>query len=156
MVATDLPRLTVNLLSWLVEHPAPGSVIPVAAGVPQTLCARYAAADLDRALALANAGRRSLRDLLNGSDALLVGPRSGKRPPAIRLPSSTWTLRATSPGSAPAGDQPSPSPDGGGGHRVRPDHQVDLPDQVDLPEYLATEEPGSGLTGRARSRFPWR
>ena len=74
VVATDLPRLTVDLLSWLVEHPAPGSVIPVVQDVPQTLCARYAAADLERAVALVDAGRRSLRDLLNGSDALLAGP----------------------------------------------------------------------------------
>jgi molybdopterin-guanine dinucleotide biosynthesis protein A len=74
VVATDLPRLTATLLAWLAEHPAPTSVVPVALGVPQPLCARYAARDLDRAVALAAKGRRSMRDLLEGTNALLVGP----------------------------------------------------------------------------------
>ena len=74
VVATDLPRLTLDLLSWLVEHPARTSVVPVALGVPQPLCARYSARDLDRAVVLAALGRRSLRDLFDGTDALLVGP----------------------------------------------------------------------------------
>jgi molybdopterin-guanine dinucleotide biosynthesis protein A len=46
----------------------------VALGVPQPLCARYSARDLDRAVVLAALGRRSLRELLDGTDALLVGP----------------------------------------------------------------------------------
>ncbi len=74
VVATDLPRLTIDLLSWLVEHPSRTSVVPVALGVAQPLCARYSARDLDRAVVLAAMGRRSLRDLLDGIDALLVGP----------------------------------------------------------------------------------
>jgi molybdopterin-guanine dinucleotide biosynthesis protein A len=74
VVATDLPHLTLDLLSWLVEHPSRASVVPVALGVPQPLCARYTPRDLDRAVVLAALGRRSLRDLLDGTDALLVGP----------------------------------------------------------------------------------
>jgi molybdopterin-guanine dinucleotide biosynthesis protein A len=74
VVATDLPHLTLELLSWLVEHPSRRSVVPVALGVPQPLCARYSPADLDRAGVLVAMGRRSMRDLLDGTDALLVGP----------------------------------------------------------------------------------
>ncbi len=74
VVATDLPRLTAALLSWLADHPYGGSVIPVAEGAPQPLCARYGPADLDRAVELAGRGRRSMRDLLDSSDALLAGP----------------------------------------------------------------------------------
>jgi molybdopterin-guanine dinucleotide biosynthesis protein A len=74
VVATDLPRLTRALLTWLAEHPSRASVVPVALGVPQPLCARYSARDLDRAVVLAAMGRRAMRDLLEGTDALLVGP----------------------------------------------------------------------------------
>lgn len=74
VVATDLPHLTPELLSWLVDHPARRSVVPVAQGVPQPLCARYSAPDLDRAGVLVAMGRRSMRDFLDGTDALLVGP----------------------------------------------------------------------------------
>jgi molybdopterin-guanine dinucleotide biosynthesis protein A len=74
VVATDLPLLTRGILAWLAGHPSWRSVVPVLGGVPQTLCARYAPRDLDRAVELAAAGRRALRDLLDGSDALLAGP----------------------------------------------------------------------------------
>jgi molybdopterin-guanine dinucleotide biosynthesis protein A len=74
VVATDLPLLTRGFLEWLTGHPSPRSVVPVLAGVPQTLCARYAPGDLERAVQLAAAGRRALRDLLDAIDALLVGP----------------------------------------------------------------------------------
>ncbi len=84
VVATDLPRLTLELLSWLVEYPSPTSVVPVALGIPQPLFARYSAADLDRAVVLSATGRRSMRDLLDGADALLVGPEQWQ--PAARNP----------------------------------------------------------------------
>jgi molybdopterin-guanine dinucleotide biosynthesis protein A len=74
VVATDLPRLTTGLLAWLADHPSPRSVVPVSDGIPQTLCARYAADDLELAVHLAAAGKRSMRDLLQSIDALLAGP----------------------------------------------------------------------------------
>jgi molybdopterin-guanine dinucleotide biosynthesis protein A len=74
VVATDLPLLTLGLLVWLADHPSSRSVVPVAQGTPQTLCARYAPDDLERAVVLAATGRRSMRDLLEGSRALLAGP----------------------------------------------------------------------------------
>jgi molybdopterin-guanine dinucleotide biosynthesis protein A len=73
VVATDLPRLTAGLLAWLADHPSPGSVVPAAGGFPQPLCARYSAADLALSAVLAAGGRRSMRDLLAGIDALVVG-----------------------------------------------------------------------------------
>jgi molybdopterin-guanine dinucleotide biosynthesis protein A len=74
VVATDLPGLTPGLLAWLAGHPSPRSVIPMANGVAQTLCARYAAVDLDIAVELVAAGRRALRDLLDDTRPLLAGP----------------------------------------------------------------------------------
>jgi molybdenum cofactor guanylyltransferase len=94
VVATDLPRLTRSLLVWLVDHPSPRSVVPVSGGVPQTLCARYAAQDLDVAVELAAAGKRSMRDLLGGIDALLAGPE-------------VWTPAADDPDALVDVDTPS-------------------------------------------------
>jgi molybdopterin-guanine dinucleotide biosynthesis protein A len=74
VVATDLPLLTRGFLVWLAGHPSARSVVPVLGGVPQSLCARYAPEDLERAVHLAGAGRRALRDLLDGIEPLLAGP----------------------------------------------------------------------------------
>jgi molybdopterin-guanine dinucleotide biosynthesis protein A len=76
VVATDLPLLTRGFLVWLAGHVSARSVIPVLAGVPQTLCARYAPADLQQAVHLAAAGRRALHDLLDSIDVLLVEPET--------------------------------------------------------------------------------
>jgi molybdopterin-guanine dinucleotide biosynthesis protein A len=73
VVATDLPFLTATLLTWLVSHPDPRSVVPLAGGRPQTLCARYARGDLRRAANLTGSGRASMRDLLAVIQPLLVG-----------------------------------------------------------------------------------
>jgi molybdopterin-guanine dinucleotide biosynthesis protein A len=64
VVATDLPLLDVATLRWLAEHPASGSVVPVAGGHPQPLCARWSADDLALAARLVESGRRALRELL--------------------------------------------------------------------------------------------
>jgi molybdopterin-guanine dinucleotide biosynthesis protein A len=64
VVATDLPRLTVELLAWLARHAFPGSVVPVSGGRPQPLCARYSEADLRAAGQLAAAGERAMGALL--------------------------------------------------------------------------------------------
>jgi molybdenum cofactor guanylyltransferase len=94
VVATDLPRLTRSLLAWLADHPSARSVVPVSDGVPQTLCARYAAHDLDLAVELAAAGKRSMRDWLEGIDALLAGPE-------------VWTPAAADPDALADVDTPS-------------------------------------------------
>jgi molybdopterin-guanine dinucleotide biosynthesis protein A len=72
VVATDIPRLTAGLLSWLAGCPGSASVIPVLAGRPQLLCARYGPSDLHRAVELVATGERAVTALLTTSDALLV------------------------------------------------------------------------------------
>jgi molybdenum cofactor guanylyltransferase len=73
VVATDLPFLTATLLGWLAAHPSGRSVIPVAAGRPQTLCARYTRADLRRAAGLTRSGTASMREFVASIEPLLVG-----------------------------------------------------------------------------------
>ena len=73
VVATDLPRLDEAMLRWLASHPDPRSVVPVAAGRVQPLCARYRAEDLVTAGRLVGAGRRAMGDLLAAIDAHRVG-----------------------------------------------------------------------------------
>lgn len=63
VVATDLPFLDLATLRWLADHPD-GSLVPLAGGRPQPLCARYSAADLDTARRLVGAGLASMAALL--------------------------------------------------------------------------------------------
>jgi molybdopterin synthase catalytic subunit len=71
VVACDLPELDPALVAWLARHPADASVVPVATGRPQPLCARWSVTDLERATAQVSAGERSLQRVF-GPDALLV------------------------------------------------------------------------------------
>lgn len=73
VVATDLPHLTTAFLSWLAGYPVEESVMPVAGGRVQPLCARYRPADLDTAAGLVTAGKRSMRDLVAAVGPRLVG-----------------------------------------------------------------------------------
>lgn len=66
VVACDMPFVTPELLSLLAA--SPGTAVPVAEGRAQTLCARYAAADVARAPALVEAGARAMRALLDDAD----------------------------------------------------------------------------------------
>jgi molybdopterin-guanine dinucleotide biosynthesis protein A len=74
VVACDLPSLSVDLLRWLADHPAAGSVAPVWDGRPQLVCARWSAAALAVATDLVASGARSMHALLDRSDAVLVAP----------------------------------------------------------------------------------
>lgn len=71
VLACDLPDVSAALVTWLAEHPSAGSVVPVADGTPQPLCARWSVADLERAEAQLAAGERSLRHVF-GPDATFV------------------------------------------------------------------------------------
>ena len=64
VLAVDLPGVDAALLAWLVEHPAPATVVPIVDGMPQTLCARYGRDALDAVPVLLATGERSLRALL--------------------------------------------------------------------------------------------
>lgn len=63
-LACDMPGVTVGLVRLLAEHPAEVSVVPVAAGLWQPLCARYAPEALAVAEELVAAGARSMQSLL--------------------------------------------------------------------------------------------
>ncbi|MDE3206777.1 MAG: molybdenum cofactor guanylyltransferase [Acidobacteriota bacterium] len=69
VVATDLPLLSEGLLRWLADFPDQRSVVPLAGGRVQPLCARYSPADLDLAARLLARGRRALLSLVEDLDA---------------------------------------------------------------------------------------
>ncbi|MGC8463509.1 MAG: molybdenum cofactor guanylyltransferase [Acidimicrobiales bacterium] len=68
VVACDLPAVTPAALSMLTSWPSDRTVVPVVAGRPQTLCARWSADALDQAAGLVVAGERSVRSLLTHLD----------------------------------------------------------------------------------------
>jgi molybdopterin-guanine dinucleotide biosynthesis protein A len=75
IVATDLPQLTSGLLELLASHPGVGCVVPVdRSGRPQTLCARYPATALARAVELVASGQRAVRGLLEGEEVTWLPP----------------------------------------------------------------------------------
>jgi molybdopterin-guanine dinucleotide biosynthesis protein A len=74
VVATDLPRLSAALLAWLAAYPSAASIVPMAAGRPQMLCARYSPEAADIAGQLVAAGERSMRALLQVTPVELVDP----------------------------------------------------------------------------------
>lgn len=73
VVATDLPMLTDRFVTWIAGRPGDRSVVPVASGRVQPLCARYSPADLDLARSLVLGGHRSMRALIDAADAERVG-----------------------------------------------------------------------------------
>jgi molybdopterin-guanine dinucleotide biosynthesis protein A len=71
VIATDLPGLTIGVLAWLAARPEAVSVVPIVAGSPQSLCARWCPADLDRAVELVGAGERAVHRALGPTTAFL-------------------------------------------------------------------------------------
>jgi molybdopterin-guanine dinucleotide biosynthesis protein A len=78
VLACDMPLVTVALLRWLADHPAPGSVIPIS-GEPQPLCARWSAAALASIPSSLALGHRSLRTLLAFADVTLAAEGEWQR-----------------------------------------------------------------------------
>lgn len=74
LLACDMPFVDADLVRWLADHPAPGSVVPVVAGRSQPLCARWSAEALASCAALVASGHRSLRPLVDRPDTVLAGP----------------------------------------------------------------------------------
>lgn len=72
VAACDLPGLTPTLVRFLADHPATGSVVPLAQGQPQVLCARWSGAALARSVTLVDQGERAMRALLSLDDTVLV------------------------------------------------------------------------------------
>lgn len=76
VLATDLPLITQPLLEAISRWSAPTSVsvVPVAGGRPQYLCARWSAAALEAAVDLDAAGERRVQAALDASERLYLGP----------------------------------------------------------------------------------
>lgn len=76
VLACDMPLVSVELLRWIADHPAPTSVVPVAGDppLPQPLCARWTSASLGAAGRLVEHGERSLRSLLANTPVELLSP----------------------------------------------------------------------------------
>ncbi|HLG92638.1 MAG TPA: NTP transferase domain-containing protein [Acidimicrobiales bacterium] len=72
VLACDMPLVPPELVGLLAGWPGRGSAVPVWAGRPQPLCARWSASALRAAGGLAASGRRSLRPLLGLADVCLV------------------------------------------------------------------------------------
>lgn len=72
VVACDLPFLSATLLRFLVEWDSSGSLVPVVRGIPQPLCARWGARDLDSASDFLARGRRSLWHLTTQPGVVLL------------------------------------------------------------------------------------
>jgi molybdopterin-guanine dinucleotide biosynthesis protein A len=64
LLAVDLPFADARLLELLVNHPAADSVVPLAGGMRQSCCARYAPAALVTADDLVERGERAMHALL--------------------------------------------------------------------------------------------
>lgn len=64
VLAVDMPFATDRLMRFIAQFPGEGSAVPIVDGFPQTLCARYSAADLQTAAELVAAGESSMKSLL--------------------------------------------------------------------------------------------
>ena len=82
VVACDLPFMTSSVLAVIAGWQTRGSVVPVVAGRPQPLCARWSASDLETAIRLVADGERSMQALLETSRPLLLdtSDEDGKLP----------------------------------------------------------------------------
>lgn len=85
LLGVDLPFVDQHLLELLVRHPAPGTVVPMAGGMRQSCCARYAPGALATAAALVEHGERAMHALLSAV-------------PVVEITEAEW--RAVAPADA--------------------------------------------------------
>ncbi len=64
LLGVDLPFVGVPLVELLARYPSPDTVVPIADGMRQSCCARYAPDALDVAAELVERGERALQTLL--------------------------------------------------------------------------------------------
>lgn len=72
VLACDLPFVNEEILSFLANWPGVSSVVPLVAGVPQPLCARWSRPHLDSIAAKVAEGERAMRSLLNDVHIVFV------------------------------------------------------------------------------------
>jgi len=116
VVACDLPLLDQAFLVWLATYGSDRSVLPLLAGEPQPLCARWCPEDLDRMTVLAARGARSFRHVYDQLDVetpsaeawqevgLPDGPDDLDTPEDIRRLGLGGRVAPAGAGSAPASD----------------------------------------------------
>ena len=85
LLGVDLPFVDQRLLELLVRHPAAETVVPMAGGVRQSCCARYAPAALATAAELVEQGERAMHALLSAV-------------PVVEIAEAEW--RAVAPADA--------------------------------------------------------
>jgi molybdopterin-guanine dinucleotide biosynthesis protein A len=85
LLGVDLPFVDQRLLQLLVRHPAAETVVPMAGGVRQSCCARYAPAALATAAELVEQGERAMHALLSAV-------------PVVEIAEAEW--RAVAPADA--------------------------------------------------------
>lgn len=76
VLACDLPLINATVLEVLSAPPRSAAVLPIIDEMPQPLCARWSAADLDEAERRLSVGERSLRRLPNTTTAELLNEAS--------------------------------------------------------------------------------
>lgn len=112
VLACDMPLVTVELLHWLADHPAAGSVVPVSGDPPrpQPLCARWSWAAVEAAGGLVERGERSLQSLMAATAVELVtpghwvphaGPAGARALDDVDTPAELARMRALLAGWAP-------------------------------------------------------
>jgi molybdopterin molybdotransferase len=74
LLACDLPAVEAPLVELLARWPGRATVVPVAGGRPQLVCARYGPDALRAAAVALAAGERSLRALLDRVDHDVIEP----------------------------------------------------------------------------------
>ena len=85
LLGVDLPFVDQRLLELLVRHPALETVVPIAGGMRQSCCARYAPAALAAAADLVEQGERAMHALLSAV-------------PVVEITEAEW--RAVAPADA--------------------------------------------------------
>jgi molybdopterin-guanine dinucleotide biosynthesis protein A len=73
LLGVDLPFVGVPLVELLARHSSPDTVVPIADGMRQSCCARYAPDALDVAAELVGRGERALHALLAAVPVVEVG-----------------------------------------------------------------------------------
>ena len=72
LLGVDLPFVDQRLLELLVRHPASETVVPMAGGMRQSCCARYAPDALATAAELVERGERAMHALLSAVPAVEI------------------------------------------------------------------------------------
>jgi molybdopterin-guanine dinucleotide biosynthesis protein A len=73
LLGVDLPFVDASLLGLIASHPAAETVVPVAGGMRQSCCARYAPAALAAGAELVERGERALHALLSVVRVVEIG-----------------------------------------------------------------------------------